>query len=202
MAGGRSPRPTRESPTLTLPGSPPGWVGLSFGLVAEFFPNWLRAAWMQNLLLQSRPQPAPLGLVLFCSSHRAARPRHRPGHWEERGARAGGVPRLMSSAEEATRVDRQLQTIGQLTSRSLLHPTPPRSSRPFRLRFSIIRIFFLNVDPPRPHPSVASIIQSLQRGSAVTLLALLLGLSAGLMRCTQPRLLCSSKEAGTRRQRS
>ncbi|MBZ3887099.1 ELAV-like protein 2 [Sciurus carolinensis] len=32
-------------------------------------------------------------------------------------------------------------------------------------------------DPPRPHPSVASITQSLQRGSAVTLLALLLGLA-------------------------
>ena len=35
-------------------------------------------------------------------------------------------------------------------------------------------------DPPRPHPSVASITQSLQRGSAVTLLALLLGLSGWL----------------------
>ncbi|XP_017718706.1 PREDICTED: uncharacterized protein LOC108522781 [Rhinopithecus bieti] len=145
MAGGRSPRPTTESPTLTLPGSPSGWVGFSFGLVAEFFPNWLRAAWMQNLLLQSRPQPAPLGLVLFCSSHGAARPRHRPGHWEEHGARAGGVPRLASSAESATRVDRQLQTIGQLTSRSLLHPTPPRSSRPFRLRFSILGSSSLSV---------------------------------------------------------
>lgn len=37
-----------------------------------------------------------------------------------------------------------------------------------------------SVDPPRPHPSVASITQSLQRGSAVIRLALLLGLSGWL----------------------
>ncbi|CAM9801021.1 unnamed protein product [Rangifer tarandus platyrhynchus] len=66
----------------------------------------------------------------------------------------------------------------------------------------MIHIVINSFDPPRPHPSVASITQSLQRGSAVILPALLPGSRAGLMRCTQPGLLCSANEARTRRQRS
>lgn len=44
----------------------------------------------------------------------------------------------------------------------------------------MIHIVINSFDPPRPHPSVASITQSLQRGSAVTLPALLPGLSGWL----------------------